>query len=277
MAKTKNLPPLVTWALDPATITFPDSDEPGQLTSNQKSIVQKMLANTVSRLSDLAFAVDPIKLPKMIFNPSDPSFVAQCIGLALLAQPRYELSGIPQIYGSGIYAIYYKGDFKAYEAISGAEHPIYVGKATPSSPDADSPKAQGPSLVSRLSEHARSIERANNINLKDFECRFLVISSGWQESAETFLKHLYAPIWNKETEVCYGIGKHGDSATTRANNRSPWDTLHTGRPWAEATIKDQRSVEEIVENLEKHFKLNPPIQTIDDAVERFFNTVRPAK
>ena len=29
-----------------------------------------------------------------------------------------------------------------------------------------------------------------------------------------------------------GFGKHGDSAATRTNTRSPWDTLHPGRPWA---------------------------------------------
>ncbi len=38
--------------------------------------------------------------------------------------------------------------------------------------------------------------------------------------------------WNSEVGICYGFGKHGDSAETRSNTRSPWDTLHPGRKWA---------------------------------------------
>jgi hypothetical protein len=42
----------------------------------------------------------------------------------------------------------------------------------------------------------------------------------------------FHPIWNDEVGICFGIGKHGDSADTRRNTRSPWDTLHPGRKWA---------------------------------------------
>jgi hypothetical protein len=36
-------------------------------------------------------------------------------------------------------------------------------------------------------------------------------------------------IWNRQTKPVPGFGKHGDSAETRSNSRSPWDTIRPGR------------------------------------------------
>lgn len=70
---------------------------------------------------------------------------------------------------------------------------------------------------------------------------------------------LFLPIWNKEIKICFGIGKHGDAAVTRGNRRSPWDTMHPGRAWANATLADQSSRERIIEAISSHFLKNPPI------------------
>ena len=51
-------------------------------------------------------------------------------------------------------------------------------------------------------------------------------------SRYNYLIDRFKPIWNNETKVCFGFGKHGDNAATRRNTVSPWDTLHPGRPWA---------------------------------------------
>ncbi len=197
------------------------------------------------------------------------------IGLALLAQPRVPLGKVGRFYGSGVYAIYYRGDFDAYNPLKGAEHPIYVGKADPKDPKADSPILQGTKLADRLGEHARNIGRASNLNLEDFECRHLVVVSGWQGSAETFLIRLYEPVWNSETGICYGLGKHGDASTTRANKRSPWDTLHPGRTWAaNGDQGDQHSEVSIRARIAKHLQEHPPLWTIEEGVERFFAALR---
>ena len=73
----------------------------------------------------------------------------------------------------------------------------------------------------------------------------LVVQSGWETAAEDYLIRLFRPIWNKETKILYGLGKHGDSAETRTNKRSLWDTLHPARVWAAPTLEDARSPAEI--------------------------------
>ena len=70
---------------------------------------------------------------------------------------------------------------------------------------------------------------------------------------------LFQPIWNKEIKICYGIGKHGDSPLTRANKRSPWDTMHPGRKWATGTTTDQKKRAEIEASIAAHFQHNPII------------------
>jgi hypothetical protein len=55
------------------------------------------------------------------------------------------------------------------------------------------------------------------------------------------------------------LGKHGDNAKTRANKRSPWDTMHPGRKWANDTTANQAERHEIVEHIAKHFVSHPVI------------------
>ena len=57
----------------------------------------------------------------------------------MIAQPRKPLANIDRFYGSGVYALYYNGDFAAYRKISKREQPIYVGKVDPADPSAKMP------------------------------------------------------------------------------------------------------------------------------------------
>lgn len=148
---------------------------------------------------------------------------------------------------------------KVYSPLSGTETPIYVGKADPKDPYADSIEAQGKVLWQRLNEHAKNIEKAKNLKLSDFRYRSAAIQSGMQAAVEDFMIRLFRPIWNKEIKICYGIGKHGDSASTRRNKRSPWDTIHPGRAWAAATREDQLPRQVIEKNIRQHFDDHPPI------------------
>lgn len=250
---------------------------PGHATGASISAVRNIrlaLERAATQLVKTAEGLDSIKTPSTVFDPSNPKLVGRFIALALIAQDRVPISSIDRFYGAGIYAIYYKGQFEAYRTIQGSEHPIYVGKADPDINEARTPKDQGVKLWGRLNEHAKSIEKAGNLSLSDFECRFLVVASGYQKSAEEYLINLFKPIWNSEVNLVFGIGKHGDSAKTRGNKRSPWDTLHPGRKWAAATSSDQRSVVDIGKALAVHFRSTKPYTSREDIFSRFMSDMR---
>lgn len=221
--------------------------------------LRKDIGNAIERLSQLKLGLDPIKPPATFFDPADPVVVGQLIARTMLAQPRVQLGDLRPFYGSGVYALYYSGTFPAYLPVCGRETPLYVGKADPRAPSAASPQEQGRTLSNRLSDHAKSITYAENLAIEDFHCRYLVVKSAWQNTAETYLIDHFKPIWNRELSICYGFGKHGDDPNTRKNTRSPWDTLHPGRPWAgQGNLPYSLSPAEISAAIAEHFAANPP-------------------
>lgn len=240
---------------------------------------EKTLAGLISRAEDLRRRLDPTAYPDLVLDPSNPSVVARLIGLVLLAQPRTPLAPTGSAYGSGIYALYYNGAFPNYAPIRGCETPIYVGKADPKDPNATTPRAQGERLARRLKDHVRTIraaERGGTLSLADFEQRSLVIQTGWQSAAEEYLIGLFRPVWNRETGICYGFGKHGDAPKTRANQRSPWDTLHPGRAWAhrDPSMTDARPRQAIVDDIERHFATTRIYSDLDAVVQVFMEDLR---
>lgn len=219
--------------------------------------------------------IDPIALPSVVFDPSNPKIIGRFTALALVAQDREPLAEIGKFYGSGVYAIYYRGDFEPYGPLKNSETPIYVGQAAPALANAHTARDQGPRLAARLNEHRKNIAKAETtLRVEDFEARFLVVQSGWETAAEDFLIHLLRPVWNSETNILYGLGKHGDDATTRANKRSPWDTLHPGRVWAAKSIQDARTPDVIIGDLEAHFRSHPPLMTREELLDTFFAGLR---
>ncbi len=102
------------------------------------------------------------------------------------------------------------------------------------------------------------------------------MQTGWQSSAEDYLIHLFKPLWNNQIGICYGFGKHGDDPRTRANLRSPWDTLHPGREWAhrDPSMKDAKSAAQISEEIAAHLAGNPTFSTIDEVLRTFLNEMR---
>lgn len=214
-------------------------------------------------------ALDPIKQPTAFFDPADPRLFGTVAAVALLGQDRIPLGDLGQrkFYGAGVYAIYYSGDFSTYSPISRTETPIYVGKADPATRAARTPREQGARLANRLDEHRKNVELANNLDVRDFNCRYLPIATGWQEAAESALIALFNPIWNKESKVLLGFGKHGDSSDTRKNKRSPWDVMHQGRRWAVAeNIIDAKSVDQIASDVAAHYERNKPICTVQEVL-----------
>lgn len=227
-------------------------------------------------------AMDPIRTPRKVFDPGAPDAAGRLVAIALLAQPRLPLADVGQMYGSGCYAIYYKGDHPYYAAVSGTETPIYVGKADPAHGEARNSRDQGPKLTGRLLDHRRMIvtvekwadehpDPANHpIRIADFEYRRLVVATNAQLVAEQCLIDFFKPIWNNEMGICWGISKHGDSAGTRANKRSPWDVLHPGRGWAmDERLENSKEPDAILADINTHVAGQRPWRDVHEIIDRF--------
>jgi hypothetical protein len=208
-----------------------------KLTETGRKKLISEIARASESLNELLAELDPIKRPKAVFDPGNPRTIGFFIALALTAQPRHRLSSLVPHYGSGIYAIYYNGDFDLYRPLRRTETPIYIGQAAPGNESARTPVDQGIRLAARLNEHRKTIEHATTtLKIKDFEYRSLVVQTGWETGAEDYLIRLFRPIWNKESKIIQGFGKHGDSPLTRKNRVSTWDVLHQGRKAAGAGV-----------------------------------------
>lgn len=244
------------------------------------------LTRIVAEISRLTAILDPIREPLELFDPAQPDSAGRLVALALVEQPRLDLARVGKMYGSGVYAIYYEGDHPAYAPISGTETPIYVGKADPENPHAKTAREQGPRLTGRLIDHRRMIRTAeafalnnpdaNNppIRIKDFRYRRLVVATNAQLVAERHLISIFRPAWNKETNICWGISKHGDAAAMRGHGRSPWDVMHPGRPWAAESTTDMVPRAIIAANLEQHFRDQPIYRTREAIVDEFLKGFR---
>ena len=105
--------------------------------------------------------------------------------------------------GAGVYALYYLGDFPAYEVLAEVNRngqyacPIYVGKAVPDGArkggqgdDVD----PGTALFKRLTDHAKSLDAATNLKLEDFRCRFLSVDDIWIPLTESLLIERFNPV-----------------------------------------------------------------------------------
>jgi hypothetical protein len=253
------------------------AEQPSQLPAPRAKRVRRTITEAYDKLRKVMEDLDPIKHPGFVFDPSNPNVAGRIVGITMIAQDRKPLANVERFYGSGVYAIYYNGEFPAYVRITKREHPIYVGKADPADPAGKTAMEQGDRLSNRLNDHRKNISKAaTTLRLEDFEYRAIVVQTGWQTSAEDYLIHLFKPIWNSEVGICYGFGKHGDDPGTRANLRSPWDTLHPGRDWAhrDPKMKDARPSERIIEEISQHLAKYPPLSSIDEILRRFLEEIR---
>jgi len=252
-------------------------EEASLLAGPRAKRVRKTIGEAYEKLRKVMEDLDPVKHPGFVFDPSNPNVAGRIVGITMIAQTRKPLGSVERFYGSGVYAIYYSGGFAAYKAISKKEHPIYVGKADPEDPSSKTAMEQGDKLSGRLNEHRKNVAKAaTTLRLEDFEYRALVVQTGWQSAAENYLIELFKPIWNNEVGICYGFGKHGDAPETRANLRSPWDTLHHGRDWAhrDPNMKDARPKQRIIDDIAEHLARYPPVNSIDEILRRCLEEMR---
>src|ERR1700760_2513849 len=133
---------------------------------------------------------------------------------------------VPRFDGSGLYAIYYQGEtVPLYAPLKGYEIPVYAGQsrshASSTGASARSPRP----LWERVRQHARSIAEAG-LPANDFRLRLLLLPDVHADLGETGLIVFYKPVWNA---ILRGFGSKEQGPTTRASQRTKWDTVHPGR------------------------------------------------
>jgi hypothetical protein len=212
------------------------------------------------------------------FNPLDKTNLAESIADALLRRPISSLPPTSRFEGAGVYAIYYSGEFAPYAPIAARNQspeprlPIYIGKAVP-------PGARkggfglgadpGIALLKRLKEHAKSISEAENLDPKDFLCRYLVCDDIWIPLGESLLIERFRPAWNVLIE---GFGIHTPGKGRKKQVRSRWDTLHPGRRLAKGLPPNPLSSAGIAALISDFFAGKPvpiltPIQALEEEEE----------
>lgn len=176
---------------------------------------------------------------------------------ALLAEPIMPLPPPKMFVGAGVYVIYYNGDFPAYRPIAEKNRddhwasPIYVGKAVPAGARKGGyglGKKPGTVLYRRLCEHAKSIRQVQNLDLRDFRSRHLVVEDIWIPLGESLLITMFSPLWNQQIE---GFGIHDPGTRRATQQRSSWDTIHPGRPMAAKLQRNPRTANQILREVEQ--------------------------
>lgn len=185
------------------------------------------------------------------YNPLNVDELGRNAARALIGYPLSRLPPPDSFQGCGVYTIHYKGDFPTYACMD-PDEPIYVGKADPPGKRQGRTAAiQGKAtLYGRLAHHARSIDSADNLDLVDFTCRWLVLDPVWISLTEQVLIASYQPLWNV---VVDGFGVNDPGKGRRNQKRSQWDTLHSGRPWA-ADLADNPSTPDMIAAAIRHHR-----------------------
>jgi hypothetical protein len=104
-------------------------------------------------------------------------------------------------------------------------------------------------LYNRLAQHAGSVRQAENLNVEDFVCRYLVVDEFWIGLAESLLIESYQPLWNV---VLDGFGNHDPGSGRHQGKRPNWDTLHPGRVWSQRLQASALTVDKIESRVADH-------------------------
>jgi Eco29kI restriction endonuclease len=196
-------------------------------------------------------------MPPPLYNPLDKANLGRSVVDALMAAPPRPLGDLGDIRGAGVYAIYYAGPFAPYAPLAKRNAkspalPIYIGKAVPSGGRkglAADDSADSDALLIRLREHADSVAASSDLDIGDFQCRFLGLDDIWIGLGETLLIQRFNPLWNQVVE---GFGNHDPGKGRRKGKRPAWDELHPGRPWARKLAPAKKPRVEILADVARH-------------------------
>lgn len=205
------------------------------------------------------------------FNPLDKKNLGASVAEALLTKEVHPLGEVAPFEGAGIYAIYYTGDFEAYQSLARLNQndkflwPIYVGKAVPAGArmGANLELPAGKVLYKRLKEHADSVRAADNLDINDFYCRFLVVDDIWIPLGESLIIARFTPVWNSLID---GFGNHNPGKGRHAGMRPRWDVLHPGRAWAMSLAERPETQAQIGQDASTYLR-TPPACLSDQFIE----------
>lgn len=152
--------------------------------------------------------------------------------------------------GAGVYALYYIGKSPYYKYLYDLNRlnfvqPIYVGKAVPRGWRQARLQQASNELYNRLCDHQNSINQAENLNLNDFRCRFMILEDAAADmigTVEASLIRQYTPIWNSCID---GFGNHDPGSGRYDQAKSDWDILHPGRRWADRLKGSHPSLKDV--------------------------------
>jgi hypothetical protein len=200
------------------------------------------------------------------YNPLDKANLARSIQSELLNREPIPLKDADKVNGAGIYVIYYKGSLKLYSPIKSGISPIYVGKAIPKGGrkgGIGTDASKGRALADRLGQHARSIDEVENLAIKDFYVRCLMVDDIWIPLGENMLIEQYKPLWNRAID---GFGNKDPGKRRATQFKSPWDVLHPGRKFAEKLAAGDLTYEFLVERVADYFA-ERPLKRLPKAIE----------
>jgi hypothetical protein len=194
------------------------------------------------------------------FNPLSKESLGRSLTEAFLKSALHSLPPTERFPGAGVYALYYTGQLPIYKELagrnsaSGIASPIYVGKAVPSGSrkgGADFDSAIGHALYARLRNHAESIRESENLDLEDFQCRYLIVDDVWIPLAESLLIAKFRPPWNV---VVDGFGNNAQGKGRVDQKISSWDVIHPGRKRVSPLKPSIKSRDEIEAKIAAHLR-----------------------
>jgi hypothetical protein len=182
------------------------------------------------------------------YDPLGTTSVTAAICRELERQPLISLySGIDRFEGSGLYAIYYRGEsLPLYAPLRDHDIPLYAGQALSHNSRTGVAARSANPLWQRIRQHSRSIIEAA-LPIGEFAGRLLRLPDVHADLGENGLRVFYQPVWNV---VLHGFGSHEQGASTRQSGRTKWDTVHRGRSRTSGADTHDSSVPE--EQVEKH-------------------------
>jgi hypothetical protein len=192
------------------------------------------------------------------YNPLDEDNLARGVADALTMQAVHTAQPA-SFSGSGLYALYYIGDFPLYKPLAdrcragGSTEslnlgpmaiPIYVGKSSAgSSRRGRLEDKTRKNLHARIGKHRGSIKAAKStLELDHFRIRYLPVRDVWVPLGEAGLLQRFTPLWNVVLE---GFGNNSPGSGRSDQAKSTWDTLHPGRKSAESRPDNKLSIPEI--------------------------------
>lgn len=203
----------------------------------------------------------PFDRSKHVFHSPEFEELIKDTILFFNGTPIQPLPPIESFEGTGVYAIYFIGKdsiYKPFHDINRFEYklPIYVGKAVPRGwRQGRITTGKSNELYRRLCEHANSIKSAENLNISDFLCRFMILESETSNligTVEAALIRHYQPLWNCHID---GFGNHDPGKGRYNQQQSEWDLLHPGRQWANKCRQSSHSVDDLKQIVSNYFSI----------------------